>query len=121
MINTLLTLLLIQVIAVCYVMSGFPDSLKSGLKWVITKGKMSGSNYRLKPFDCPLCMTFWSCIIYLLCTTQLTIPYIAAAIVLAMFTSTTENIIRMVQDLITALINVIYRYVIDRSTFSQDD
>ena len=119
--NTLLTLLLIQVIAVCYVMSGFPDSLKSGIKWVITKGKMSSSNYSLKPFDCELCTCFWLCIIYLLCTTQLTIPYIAAALILAIMTSATEQIIVMTKDLITAFINVVYKHVIDRTTLSDND
>ena len=58
-------LILMSIVVVTIVdISGAVDSLKSGLKWILTKGKMSNSDYTLKPIDCSLCMTFWSGIFY---------------------------------------------------------
>ena len=69
----LINLTLITAIVVFIVdISGAVDSLKSGLKWILTKGKMKNSDYQLKPLDCSLCMTFWSGIIYLLITNNFT-------------------------------------------------
>ena len=69
----LINLLLISAIVVFIVdISGAVDSLKSGLKRILTKGVMKDSDYSLKPIDCSLCMTFWSGIIYLLCTGNFT-------------------------------------------------
>ena len=63
----ILNLLLINLI-LSYIIdvSGAVDSIKSFLKRILTKGKMSDPNYSLKPFDCSLCMTFWVSLIYLL-------------------------------------------------------
>ena len=111
---TILNLLLIQVIVVFIVdISGAIDSLKSGLKWIITKGKMKGSDYRLKPFDCSLCSTWWSCIIYLLCVGKFTIPYIAIAALLSTFCGITKSTIYMLEDLFTKVIRFIYKHLID--------
>lgn len=48
--------------------SGFMDHLKSGLKRLVTRGRMSDPNYSLKPFDCSFCMTFWTGLLYLCMT-----------------------------------------------------
>lgn len=115
MINAILALFLIQVIVVFIVdISGAADSLKTAIKWVLTKGKFTNPDYRLKPFDCSLCMTFWSTMTYLLCTNQFTLPLIAVGCLLAAFAGLTKNAIILVEDSITRVIQLIYEKIIDR-------
>ena len=112
--STILSLLLIQVIVVFIVdISGAIDSLKRGLKLLLTKGKMSNSDYRLKPFDCSLCSTWWTCLIYLLCVGKLTIPFIAFVAFQCTFCAQIKDTILVVGDLITKVIRIIYKYIID--------
>lgn len=112
--NTILSLLLIQVIVVFIVdISGAIDSLKSGLKWLLTKGKMSSSDYILKPFDCSLCMTWWACLIYLLCVGKFTIPFIAFVAFQCTFCAQIKDTILVVGDLCTKFIRLIYKHLID--------
>lgn len=109
---TLINLFLIAVICVFIIdISGAVNSLKSGLKWIYTKGKMSGSDYRLKPFDCSLCSTFWCGLIYLLIAGEFTLPYIVAVCMMAYFTSVIKNSILLIEDILTKVINVIYKLI----------
>lgn len=59
---TYITLVLTSFI-VCYIVgvSGFIDSLKHGL-WSLFVPYMRYHPFTLKPFDCPACMTLWSCL-----------------------------------------------------------
>lgn len=115
----LINLLLIALIVVFIVdISGAIDSLKSGIKWVLTKGKMSNSDYRLKPFDCSLCTTFWVGIIYLLCTSNFTLPYFAFVCLLACFSGLLKSTILLVEDIITKIIQLIYKHLIDNEDYN---
>lgn len=110
----ILNLFLITFIVVFIVdVSGAVDSLKSGLKWVLTKGKMSHSDYRLKPFDCSLCTSFWIGLIYLLCTSNFTIPYITCVCLLSASTGLLKDIWFLCEDIIKTIINIFYK-VIDK-------
>ena len=65
---TIFNLFLISVICVLIIdLSGFIDSLKYGLSKLLTKNKLASIDYRLKPIDCSLCMSFWISLIYILC------------------------------------------------------
>lgn len=113
--ETLLNLLIIQFITVFIVdISGVVDSIKTGIKWILTKGKMKDSDYRLKPFDCSICMTFWSGLIYLICTSEFTFINIAIVCALAALTMETKNLILLVKDLISTIYKIIYKLIIDR-------
>ena len=62
----ILELLLLTVI-VCFVVdiSGFIDTIKNLIwKWVFN-GKREYREFRLKPLDCSLCMSFWIGIIWI--------------------------------------------------------
>lgn len=108
----IINLTLIAAIVVFIVdISGAVDSLKSGLKWILTKGKMKNSDYQLKPLDCSLCMTFWSGIIYLLITNNFTLPYLAFVCLLACFSGIIKNSILLVEDIITTIIQLIYKLI----------
>lgn len=107
-----INILLIAVIVVCIVdISGFIDTLKSALNKLLTKGKFSNSNYTLKPFDCSLCMTFWIGLIYLIINNQLTLLNVSILLLIAVSTPIINDTIRLIQDLITKIINTIYRKI----------
>ena len=113
--ETLLNLLIIQFITVFIVdISGVVDSIKTGIKWILTKGKMKDSDYRLKPLDCSTCMTFWSGLIYLICTSEFTFINLAIVCALAALTMETKNLILLVKDLISTIYKIIYKLIIDR-------
>ena len=112
--NTIFNLFLIACIVVFIVdISGAIDSLKSGLKWILTKGKMSNSDYQLKPIDCSLCTTFWTGLIYLFVTGNFTLPYIAIVCLFAYFSSIIKNAILLIEDVIIKIIQLIYK-LLDR-------
>lgn len=110
----ILNLFLIALICVFIVdISGAIDSLKSGLKWLLTKGKMKDSNYRLKPIDCSLCCTFWASMIYLLVIGQFTLPWITCACVFCCFLGFFKNAILLVEDVLNKIIQLIYKHFIE--------
>jgi len=87
------------------------DSLKTALKWILTKGKMSSSDYILKPFDCSLCMIWWTGIIYLLCTGNFTLPYLVCVCLLSAFAGLIKTSILLIEDIITTIIQKIYKFL----------
>jgi len=114
--TVLINLLLIAFICVFIVdISGAIDSLKSAIKWVITKGVMKDSNYTLKPFDCSLCCTFWASLIYLLVIGQLTIPYITCTCVICCFLGFFKSAILLLEDMLIKMIQLVYKYFIDKN------
>ena len=113
--ETLLNLLIIQFITVFIVdISGVVDSIKTGIKWILTKGKMKDSDYRLKPLDCSTCLMFWNGLIYLIYTSEFTFINIAIVCALAALTMETKNLILLVKDLISTIYKIIYKLIIDK-------
>lgn len=109
---TIFNLFLIAVITVCIIdLSGFVESLKSALTKLLTKGKISNSDYTLKPIDCSLCMTFWIGLIYLIIYNQLTLLNISILLLIAVSTPIINDVIRLLQDIITKIINIIYKKI----------
>lgn len=114
-IETILMMFFIQVMTVFFAdISGAADTLKSLVKYIFTKGKMKDSNYILKPFDCSLCLCFWGNIIYLLCTSNFTLPYLAIVCILCTFTGLLKDCILLIEDIARKVINIIYKYFIDK-------
>lgn len=103
---TYVNLLLIAIICVCIIdISGIVDSVKGFLSKVITSGYFTTSNYRIKPFDCSLCMTHWTGLIYLLCIGELSWLTYSVLLLIAISTPLILEAITLVQDLITTLFN----------------
>lgn len=110
--ETILRLLLIATIVVFIVdISGAVDSLKTALKWILTKGRMSDNNYILKPFDCSLCMTFWTCLIFLMVTNQFTLFYVTVSCLIASFAGIIKSAILLLEDSVTTIIKLIYKLI----------
>lgn len=78
-------LLLVAAVVVYIVdLSGFTDSWRGALqRWLHIK--VLGP---VKPFDCSLCMTWWSCLIYAICARQISLPVIAYSALLALLSNT---------------------------------
>ena len=67
-------LLLVAAITIYIVdLSGFTESWRSALTRAIKAKDLKP----IRPFDCSLCMTWWVCIIYSLCTESFSLPILA--------------------------------------------
>lgn len=82
-------------------MSGGVDSLKAALgRWLGIKGAIT-----LKPFDCSLCLTHWTGLIYLLCSGQLTLLAYMVVCLLALGTTITERLLTKITYLLNRFID----------------
>lgn len=104
----MLDLFFIAVVVVVIIdLSGFIDSVKSGLKRWVTGGRMSDPNYTLKPIDCSFCMNFYSGLVYLLVTGSFSLWMLVWLLLLCFFTPVIKDVLLLVRDLITRLIRSI--------------
>ena len=101
----LLTICLVTVIIVD--LSGFVESMKSLISKILTKKNIDTTNFRLRPFDCSFCMTFWVCLIYTFVTNQFTLVNLLIILLLAFFTGPIKDLLLLLKDLITKLTNTI--------------
>ena len=99
-----LRLLLIEVI-VCFIVdcSGFIISLKSFILKMLHLPKSRPQDLPLKPFDCSLCMTWWTGLIYLLVTGSFSIISLAILSMLALLSSNVSGILLTIKDLLAWL------------------
>jgi hypothetical protein len=94
--------------------SDFPNSVKKLISRVLTKGKIEKEGYRIHLIDCSLCQNWWCGLIYLLVTGNFTLMYIAIVALFAAFSGLIKSSILLIEDTITKIIQLIYKYVIDR-------
>lgn len=105
----MLEVFLIAVIVVLIVdISGFIDSLKSGLRYISTKGKMSSPDYSLKPLDCSLCCTFWTGLIYVIAIGEFSIWMLVWILLMSTFTPVIKDMILFIRDLMIKIISRLY-------------
>lgn len=69
------------------------------------------ANIRIKPFDCSLCMTFWSGLIYLLITHTFTLPHIAYVCLLAYLTPHLKGILLYMKEVLIFIENKLYNII----------
>lgn len=113
----MLNLLFIQLILVFIIdISGFVETIKSKLSSFLTKGVIASTDYRIRPFDCSLCMMFWSGIIYLLFTHQFTFPLIAYVCLLSATTPLIKDIYYTLYDFIIKILKKIDEICQDSQT-----
>lgn len=114
MINTLLDLLSIGIIfTVITGITDFPESAKKGLSWLLTKGKIVKSDYRFHLLDCETCQIFWTSVIYLLCTGNFTLLWLAVALVNSAFCDFYKDTILCMRDIGISIVRWIYKKFID--------
>ena len=110
----LLELLTINLVLILVIdMSGFVPEFKQLLSKLLTKNAIATDAYRIKPFDCSYCMTFWCCMLYLLVTQQFTCFTVLLALGLTHFTDVTRQMMLLIKDILIKLIDTIYDKVIE--------
>lgn len=102
-----LKLFIIQLVVILIVdISGFIPNIKRIISKYLTKGQIESSQFSLKPFDCSLCLSFWSLLIFIIITGQLTFINVLYLTLLTMFTDVVVDIIMFIK--------VTIKYTIDR-------
>lgn len=101
-------LILIQFICVMLVdVTGVVEDLITPIVRWLTGSKIGQIG---KPFSCSLCMTFWTGLIYLLCTGNFTIVNFTVVLLLACLTPVTLMLYHLAVDLFTRMVESIYNY-----------
>ena len=104
----LLKLLTINLVLILVIdLSGFVPEFKRLISKWLTKDNISTDSYRLKPFDCSYCMTFWCTMLYLLVTQQFTCFTVLLALGLTHFTDVTRQMMLLIKDILIKLIDTI--------------
>ena len=95
-VTDLFSILIISVIVID--ISGFTHSIKAAI------GKFLGispNSFRMKPFDCSFCMTFWVSMIYLLVVGRFTLANIAIVLLMCCLTTPLKNLVMSLIDKLT--------------------
>ena len=95
-VTDLFSILIISVIVID--ISGFVHSIKVAIGKYL---KISPNSFRMKPFDCSFCMTFWVSMIYLLVAGRFTLVNIAIVLLLCCLTTPLKNLVMSVRDKLT--------------------
>lgn len=88
--------------------SGFTTSWRTALAKLV--GLTEARLRPLKPFDCPTCMTWWSCLIYALATHRLTLWTVLASALLSLLSIPIQDFLLLVREGISSL----FRQLFDR-------
>lgn len=106
---TILNLFIISIIWVLILdLSGFGLTIDKLFYRIKYRKRTFREDAHFPPFDCSLCMTFWTGLIYLVATASLTLPNIAFLLLFAWTTTIEKDIFIFVKDLTTKLINLLY-------------
>ena len=95
-VTDLFSILIISVLVID--ISGFAHSIKVAIGKYL---KISPNSFRIKPFDCSFCMTFWVSMIYLLVVGRFTLVNIAVVLLLCCLTTPLKNLIMSLMDKLT--------------------
>lgn len=95
-VTDLFSILIISVLVID--ISGFVHSIKVAIGKYL---KISPNSFRIKPFDCSFCMTFWVSMIYLLVVGRFTLLNIAIVLLLCCLTTPLKNLVMSVRDKLT--------------------
>lgn len=105
----ILNLFIISIIWVLILdLSGFARTIDKLFYKIFYPGRPFREDAHFKPFDCSLCMSWWSSLIYLIIVHSLTLPNIAIALIFAWGTTIEKDIFIMVKDMVTKLIDLLY-------------
>lgn len=105
----ILNLFIISIIWVLILdLSGFARTIDKLFCKIFYPKRPFREDAHFPPFDCSLCMTWWSCLIYLIVANALTLPYIALSLLFAWLTTIEKDIFIMVKDMVTKLIDLLY-------------
>lgn len=102
-----LELLLIALVAIFIVdLSGFTPSWKGALAKIMKRDISELPS--LHPFDCSLCATWWSCIIYAICVHQFSVLVLAYIALVSYLTAPMGRIMMALWEKLMLKINEMY-------------
>lgn len=106
--NIFINTLIITLICIFIIdLSGVIEHIKRFVSKRLTNGTISTTDFQMKPFDCSLCASFWSNLIYLICINSLSIPMIGWICLLAYSTNWLKDIILTIDSIINKLLSKI--------------
>ena len=105
MLETILNLLLISLIIVLIDLSGWWNSVKRGVSWVISKGKLSTDNWELPLLGCPLCLSWWCSVIYLLVVGKFSLLYLFISLNFSFLTPVFNNVFILIKEWLITVTN----------------
>lgn len=88
------------IISIITDISGFPSSLSRGISYLLTKGKLISSQFKIKLFHCSLCQMTWVGLFYLCITNNFTLPLITFNMILAFLMSYISETLLLIKDLL---------------------
>lgn len=104
--NIYIQLLLVAAIAIYIVdLSGFTESWRSALARLLHISEKALKP--LPPFDCSLCATWWTCLIYSLCLHQLSLPIIAYCALLSFLSYPISQFLTFIKEGLLRLVNLL--------------
>lgn len=105
----ILNLFIISVIWVLILdLCGFARTIDKTMYKIFYPGRPFREDAHFPPFSCSLCMTWWTCLIYLIVVNALTLPYIALSLLFAWLTTIEKDVLIFAKDLITKLLDTLY-------------
>lgn len=108
----LINLLVISLIIVFIIdTTDFVDTIKQKVWKFAFSDKKPYKEFSCKPFDCSLCMTWWTGLIYLLIIHKFTILYVGYIALLALLTPVFNSILILIKDVFAYLLNKIYKVI----------
>ena len=100
--KTYIDLLLLAAITIYIVdLSGFTEAWRSALTRLIKAKDLKP----IRPFDCSLCMTWWVCIIYALCTGSFSLPILAYIALLSFLSLPIGQLLIFIREGMSFLLN----------------
>ena len=98
-------LMLAAVVVFIVDLSGFTGTWKGWLgRWL----KVSVGS--CKPFDCSLCMTWWTCLVYLLCNGSFSLAGVALAGLAALLTPFIGELLTCLRELLRSLVRLLWTF-----------
>lgn len=105
-----LNLFLISVIWVLILdLCGFSQTIDKLFYRIFYKGRAYRTDAHFPPFDCSLCMTWWTGLLFLILNHSLTIFYIMILLVFSWSTTIQKDLLITVKDIIIKLVDIIYK------------
>lgn len=104
---------IILIAVICTIVVDMTDFVQHIKKWIWKwlKDKQPFKDFELKPFDCSLCATFWTSVIYLLCTGSLSLTSLALTLLIAISTDIIRQAIVTLKTIVSAFIQLIYNLI----------
>lgn len=108
-------LLLISTV-VCFIVdcSGVVTEIRRALARFVSKRTglpVTWESIGLKPFSCSLCSVWWTCLVYLLLTGSLTVPFIALSALLSLCASNISGFLLLFKDTLATIETKIQKYI----------